>query len=245
MFSIRNSATRLVGAAATVALAALSLTACSDGAGSGNEGASTGASKTASPSTGVPTAGTSTAVPSSSPTTAAPSASSVYTVPTAPDDSQPTADPVATKAPATPGKPVTCGGSNTKTVAAPLKRPVNHMLLTVTNTGSRTCYLYGYPAVRFSDAQSVPPVLEDSHPQAVVTLNPGESGYASVKLSAGDGSDSYGRTVKSLTVYFSGRSGNESVPAVAHPPLPAKGVYIDDSLNTTYWQQSMDDALMW
>ncbi|MGW3957447.1 DUF4232 domain-containing protein, partial [Streptomyces sp. NPDC004752] len=27
--------------------------------------------------------------------------------------------------------------------------------------------------------------------------------------------------------------------------LPAKGVYIDDSLTVTYWQQSMDDALNW
>lgn len=51
--------------------------------------------------------------------------------------------------------------------------------------------------------------------------------------------------MKSLTVYFSGRSDNGNVGAAAHPPLPAKGVYIDDSLTTTYWQQSMDDALGW
>ena len=119
------------------------------------------------------------------------------------------------------------------------------MLLTVTNTGSRTCFLYGYPALRFTGAQAVPPVIEDSQPQAVVTLEPGESGYASVNLSAADGSGSNGHTVKSLTVYFYGRSGNGNVGAAAHPPLPAKGLYIDDSLKTTYWQQSMDDALTW
>jgi hypothetical protein len=119
------------------------------------------------------------------------------------------------------------------------------MLLTVTNTGSRTCHLYGYPAVRFGEAQAVPPVIEDSKPQAVVTLEPGESGYASVNLSATDGSGSDGRTEKSLTVSFQGRSGNESVGTGAHPPLPAKGVYVDDSLKVTYWQQSMDDAVSW
>ncbi|MFF3543862.1 DUF4232 domain-containing protein [Streptomyces platensis] len=138
-----------------------------------------------------------------------------------------------------------CQGSNTKTVAAPLNRPVNHMLLTVTNTGSSTCYLYTYPAVRFGAAQSVPPAIEASRPQSLVTLKPGESGYASVNLSATDGSGSHGRTEKSLAVYFHGPSGNESVGTSAHPALPAKGVYIDDSLKVTYWQQSMDDAVIW
>ncbi|GGN07593.1 hypothetical protein GCM10011578_032150 [Streptomyces fuscichromogenes] len=122
---------------------------------------------------------------------------------------------------------------------------MNHMLLTVTNTGSRSCYLYGYPAVRFGEAQAVPPVIGDSKPQAVVTLAPGESGYASVNLSATDGSGTHGHTVKSLTVYFQGRSGNESVGTGAHPSLPAQGLYVDDSLKVTYWQQSMDDAVGW
>ncbi|GHH70849.1 hypothetical protein GCM10018793_05540 [Streptomyces sulfonofaciens] len=119
------------------------------------------------------------------------------------------------------------------------------MLLTVTNTGSRSCYLYGYPAVRFGEAQAVPPVIEDSKPQAVVTLKPGESGYASVTLSAADGSGTNSHNVTSLAVYFQGRSGNESVGTGAHPSLPAEGVYVDDSLRVTYWQQSLDDAIVW
>jgi hypothetical protein len=79
----------------------------------------------------------------------------------------------------------------------------------------------------------------------VVTLNPGESGYASVNLSAADGSGANGYTAKTLAVHFYGRSGNESVGSAAHPSLPAKGLYIDSTLKTTYWQQSMDDALNW
>lgn len=139
---------------------------------------------------------------------------------------------------------VTCQGSNTKTTAAPLARPINHMLLTVTNTGSSPCYLYGYPSVQFGEAQSEPPVIEDSQPQAVVTLAPKESGYASVNLSAADGSGSNGTTEKSLTVYFQDRAGG-SLSSAAHPALPAKGVYIDDSIKVTYWQQTLEDAIIW
>jgi len=29
----------------------------------------------------------------------------------------------------------------------------------------------------------------------------------------------------------------------ATPALPAKGVYVDDRLTVTYWQQTLDDAL--
>ncbi|MFE9169097.1 DUF4232 domain-containing protein [Streptomyces kebangsaanensis] len=232
MSSLRTSRTRLAGAAATVVLAALSLTACNNGTGVHDEGASAATTPTADSSSG--------ALPSGSG-----SGSSSPEARSATGTKRPVADTSASKAPVSSGKPVTCEGSNTKTVAAPLNRPVNHMLLTVTNTGRVSCHLYGYPAVRFGEAQAVPPVIEDSRPQAVVTLKPGESGYASVNLSATDGSGSNGHTVNSLTVYFHGRSGNESVGAGAHPSLPAKGVYVDDSLKVTYWQQSMDDALDW
>lgn len=238
------SRTRLVAAAATTVLAALSLTACDNGTGTEDEGRAAGTSSSAASS------------PATASTTPAPSGSSAVTGPSAATGSSGAGStggtatsavrtPVSTKVPTSSGKPVTCEGSTTRTVAAPLTRPVNHMLLTVTNTGSTSCYLYGYPAVRFGEAQAVPPVIEASQPQAVVTLAPGESGYASVSLSATDGSGANGYTAKSLTVYFHGRSGNESVGTGAHPPLPAKGVYVDDSLKVTYWQQSMDDAVSW
>ncbi|MFF1306703.1 DUF4232 domain-containing protein [Streptomyces sp. NPDC058307] len=237
------SRTRLVAAAATTVLAALSLTACNDGTGTEDEG------RAASTSPAVSSPATASGTP-------APSGSSAVTDPSAATGSSGAGSsggtatsaartPVSTKVPTSSGKPVTCEGSTTRTVAAPLTRPVNHMLLTVTNTGSKSCYLYGYPAVRFGEAQAVPPVIEASQPQAVVTLAPGESGYASVSLSATDGSGANGHTAKSLTVYFHGRSGDESVGTGAHPSLPAKGVYVDDSLEVTYWQQSMDDAVSW
>jgi hypothetical protein len=246
MAGVRTTGIRLALTAATAAIAAVSLTGCGGGTGARAEGAGTNLAGST-----VPTASASAPVPSASP-----SASPSVVTPAAPKapgssgpagsgGSKPATGRTTAKAPATAGRPVTCEGSNTRTVAAPLNRPVNHMLLTVTNTGSTTCYLYNHPALRFAGAQAVPPVIEDSHPQAVVTLEPGESGYASVNLSATDGSGTNGCTAKSLVVYFYGRSGNGNVGAAAHPSLPARGLYVDSTLRTTYWQQSMDDALTW
>ncbi|MFE1979492.1 DUF4232 domain-containing protein, partial [Streptomyces hygroscopicus] len=171
MSSVRTSRTRLLTTAAALAIGALSLTACDDGSGVRAEDASPSTSSTASPS--------------ASPGSGSSSQDDAKTG----ADAKPTAD--GTPAPGngktgsggsrgsggshkSGGKAVTCQGSNTKTVAAPLNRPVNHMLLTVTNTGDSNCYLYTYPAVQFGEAQSVPPVIEASKPQAVVTLAPGE-----------------------------------------------------------------------
>ncbi|MFJ4962338.1 DUF4232 domain-containing protein [Streptomyces sp. NPDC088729] len=229
MSVIRNSRTRFLTAAATVTITALSLTACDDGTGTRSEGPADG-SHSSRPSDAGSTASGSGG--SGSGGSGSGGSGSGEAVPTA----------VVSDSAA---RTATCEGSTTKTVAAPLNRPVNHMLLTVTNTGTTSCFLYGYPALRFGQAQSVPPVIEASKPQAVVTLEPGESGYASVSLSSTDGSGSHGSTEKSLTVYFQGRSGNESVGKGANPSLPAKGVYIDDSLKVTYWQQSMGDAIDW
>ncbi|MET7567553.1 DUF4232 domain-containing protein [Streptomyces sp. NPDC005492] len=229
MSDIRASRTRLVAAAATVVLAALSLTACNDGTGIKDDGA---AAKTSS-TLHHPTASTT------------PPPSSDADVNASSSDSDAKSAPAAKRPGVSSGKPVTCEGSNTKVVAVPLTRPVNHILLTVTNTGGKSCFLYGYPAVRFGEAQAVPPVIDGSRPQAVVTLEAGQSGYASVNLSAADGSSSNGHTAKSLTVSFYGPSLSGSVGAAARPSLPAKGVYVDDSLKVTYWQQSMGDAISW
>lgn len=243
MSDLRTSRTRLVAAAATAVLAALSLTACNDGTGTDDEGASAATSTSPSPgATSSRSAGSTGSSGSSGTSGSAGSSGGTSSGGSTTGGSNAS----ASKAPGgSSATPVTCEGSNTKTVAAPLSRPLNHMLLTVTNTGGKPCFLYGYPSVQFADAQSEPPVIEDSQPQAVVTLEPGQSGYAAVSLSAADGSASNGRTVRSLTVYFYGRSMSESVGSSAHPSLPAKGVHIDDSIKVTYWQQEMSDAVNW
>ncbi|MFJ2832538.1 DUF4232 domain-containing protein [Streptomyces sp. NPDC087263] len=234
--SARNSRARMLAAAA-ITVVTLTLAACNNGEGVKDEGASAISSATQSPlATAKPspppakaTEGTSTgadqAADDTTDSTKAPDS-------TASKDSTGSKDSVPTS--------TRCTSTTTRTTATEVSRPLNHMLLTVTNTGAGNCNLIGYPAVRFSEAQSVPPAFEDSKPQAVVTLAPGESGYASVLLSSGDGSGSNGYTAKTLAVLL-----NNSTGDAANPSLPAKGVWIDDTITVTYWQSTMADALTW
>ncbi|MBM7441571.1 DUF4232 domain-containing protein [Streptomyces sp. HB132] len=141
------------------------------------------------------------------------------------------------------GKLPTCTDANTKLTVTSVKRPVNHMLLTVTNTGSKSCYAYSYPFLRFGEAQSVPPVVEDSRPQSVVVLDPGQSAYAGILTSSADGSGDGGYSTQELTVGFQGADGR-SAGAMADVPLSAE-VFVDSTLAVTYWQTEMDDALMY
>ncbi|MYR43523.1 DUF4232 domain-containing protein [Streptomyces sp. SID5910] len=132
-----------------------------------------------------------------------------------------------------PGK---CSASDVKITAQKLSRPLNHLLLTATNTGSKTCMLPPYPAARFGEAQSVPPVAEATKPQSLTGVGPGEAGYAGVILSSGDGSGENGYQTDTLTIPFE----DGSIATVA---LPAGGVYVDTALTVTYWQSDMDAAL--
>jgi hypothetical protein len=233
-------------AAATVALAALSLTACNDKLGVQDEGAATKTSSTTqapaptatqTDKTGGQTGGSSTGGSSTGSGSKGSGGNKTS------GGSGSGSGSSSGSGSNTSASRVPCSGANTKVTAQTVKRPINHMLLTVTNTGSKTCDLYYYPAVSFEDAQSVPPVMKDSQPQAVTTLAPGQSGYAGVALSGGDnGTGTNGRTAKSLSVYFFDRNNNSISPA-ATPALPAKGVYIDDSLRVTYWLSAAQDAL--
>ena len=243
--SARTNRTRLL-AATTVALAALALSACDNGKGVRSEGPG-GGSSAASGSSSQPTASTTDGGTTAKPAGTGSSAGRSH----AKENGSGTGSTGGSTggsagkngtgskggSPARTGsRNVACDGSDTKTTATVVSRPLNHLLLTVTNTGTRNCDLTGYPIARFGEAQSVPPVAEETHPQAVVTLAPGESGYAGVLLSAADGSGGNGYTAKTLQVGFDKGRG-------ATPALPAKGVYVDDRLTVTYWQQTLDDAL--
>ncbi|MEU8795496.1 DUF4232 domain-containing protein [Streptomyces sp. NPDC048643] len=234
--SARTIRTRLL-AASTIALTAFALTACGNGDGVRDEGPSAGARSSARPSEGAAggttakPAGTRTATGSTNGTKGTGTTTgSKGTGATGSTGGSAGKNGSGTRNPA-------CVGATTRTTATVVSRPLDHLLLTVTNKGSKNCDLTGYPIVRFSEAQSVPPVAEETHPQAVVTLAPGESGYAGVLLSAADGSGVHGYTAKTLEVYFGDKGGS------ARPALPAKGVYIDEKLTVTYWQQDLDTAL--
>lgn len=233
--SARTARTRLL-AATTVALAALALTACDNGKGVRDEGPSAASNSSSQPTASTADGGT-TAKPAGETggSTAAPKKTTTPGTTTA-GTSGGSGSAGKNGGGTTTTRNPACNGANTKTTATEVSRPLNHLLLTVTNTGAKNCDLTGYPIARFGEAQSVPPVAESTHPQAVVTLTPGESGYAGVLLSAADGSGSNGYTAKTLVVGFA--KGSSATPA-----LPAKGVHVDDKLTVTYWQQSLDDAL--
>ncbi|WP_274914943.1 DUF4232 domain-containing protein [Streptomyces sp. WZ-12] len=226
-------------AAATLALAALSLTACGPDNGSGvrSEG-SAAANATASATAASPgpapepnasnssgsASGSSSGSHSGSSTGGGSTASSSKRHPAASD-------------PYDPAHRVPCTAANTKVTATLAPRPLNHLLLTVTNTGSTMCDLKDYPIVQFEGAQSVPPVLEDSKPQAATSLKPGAQGYAGVILSAGDGSGGEGYTARHLKVGF------QDSDKMADAALQAGGVHIDNALRVTYWLTRAADAL--
>lgn len=138
-----------------------------------------------------------------------------------------------------------CTGAHVKVTVTKAPRPVNHMLLTATNTGSVPCNAYGAPYLRWDDAQAATAFLDASKPQAVVTLAPGESAYAGIMYQSADGSGSGGNTARSLGVLFGNRAGNGSTGPSVQLKLPNEGVHTDSSAWVTYWQSRSKDALTW
>ncbi|WP_405436448.1 DUF4232 domain-containing protein [Streptomyces avidinii] len=242
----RPRARRRLATASAVALAALALTACQDGTGIRDEGA---AAATGSAAATPPTAGGNTDTQGAT----AGQQGTTATTPPAPGSATTTTgggksgtDPAEEKGSAEPpaaGERALCNGSNTAVTVQPVSRPLNHMLITVKNTGSKVCDLTYHPVLRFDEMQWAPAARQGTRPQAVVSLAPGESGYAAALLAAADGSGEGGTTGHRLTIAFQGRTPNSGGGASAIPPLPAQGVHYDSSLTVTYWQQDIDDAL--
>ncbi|MGW7687552.1 DUF4232 domain-containing protein [Streptomyces asiaticus] len=117
-------------------------------------------------------------------------------------------------------------------------RPANHLLLEITNQSGATCRLTGFPAVRFDDASTAVPEAADTRPLSVVTLAPGESGYAGLTTSAaGDPAD--GRKATGLTVSLPGEDGRRAVD------LPGDSVEVGRGAEVGYWQSDASDALIW
>ncbi|MET8012770.1 DUF4232 domain-containing protein [Streptomyces sp. NPDC005271] len=118
-------------------------------------------------------------------------------------------------------------------------RPVNHLLLKVTNAAGVDCNVPGFPLLRFDDAQAPTPAAGQTKPQAVVTLAPGESAYAGITTSSADGSGSEGWKAKKVTVSLDGLDIDSTVD------LPGASVHVDSSAQVTYWQRTASDALSW
>ncbi|MFJ6465784.1 DUF4232 domain-containing protein [Streptomyces sp. NPDC091387] len=258
---MRSNRIRTTVVAATALLAALSLTACSGDSGSSESSKAGAAAPVANtidkqatsqpeshatsqpqsqPQTAAPETGATEAPVTNSGTKSGGSGTTKNTVPpvkTGANKAGNTASPTSTKT-------VTCTGSNTKVTVTKVSRPVNHLLLTVTNAGSQLCNAYYAPKLRFDDAQAVFPILDDSQPQAVVTLEPGESAYAAIGLTGEPGSGPAPRKAAHLQVNFAGKSNVGSTGTPAELTLPAN-TYWDDNGYVTYWQTEMADALQY
>jgi hypothetical protein len=255
--SARTTRRTRLFAATTVALAALALTACESGTDTGAENAPSSSATAAgqtTPSTGASSTGgdkgSSGTTGSGSGTDANGSAASAGSSGSGSSDSGAAGSSGSSEKDGSAGgsgardsggqddegMPGKCSASDVRITATEVPRPLNHLLLTATNTGSKTCLLPQYPAARFGEAQSVPPVAESTKPQSLTGVEPGKSGYAGVLLSAADGSGENGYQAKTLTIPFE----DGSIATVA---LPAGGVHVDTALTVTYWQAGMDDAL--
>lgn len=238
----RTARTIVLGTAAL--LAALSLTACQE---DGQAAADSSAPAPAAPSEQPATSPTASADQGKGSTGSGSGSGSSSGSSSASGSGSADAEPAAQKPKDTGNKgPVTlaCDGGNSKVTLTAVTRPVNHMLLTVTNTGSKACNAYYYPFLKFGEAQAAPRTYEESKPQAVVTLSPGESAYSGVMTASADGSGSNGYSTKDLTVSFQGSDGAGSTGPSTDVPL-SKAVYVDSTLAVTYWQTSLDDALMY
>ncbi|MFF0503207.1 DUF4232 domain-containing protein [Streptomyces fimicarius] len=133
-----------------------------------------------------------------------------------------------------------CTPKNSTVKVSKVSRPINHLLLTVTNTGSKDCAAYHAPFLRFDDAQAVYPILDDSKPQAVVVLSPGEKAYAGIGLLGEPGEN---EPVKSDDLGVIMVDKNNKSKGEATLKLPAE-TYTDSLGFVTYWQSDVQTALM-
>ncbi|MFE0765715.1 DUF4232 domain-containing protein [Streptomyces smyrnaeus] len=113
------------------------------------------------------------------------------------------------------------------------------ILLKATNNGSTRCDLYGYPFVGYPDAQA-PIAVGGGKPQAVVSLEPGESAYASLGLEKGDGGNMHRE--KHLTVQLANRD-QHGTGATATLTAPGAGLAISDNSTVSYWNTTPESAM--
>ncbi|MGC9495093.1 DUF4232 domain-containing protein [Streptomyces sp. WG7] len=138
---------------------------------------------------------------------------------------------------------VTCTAANTALTVTEVTRPVNHLLLKATNTGTKPCYAYSAPYLRAgADAQAPLAWAQETTPQAVVTLKPGQSAYAGILTYSPDGEG--GGNEKTLGVILADKNGGTAGQEKTLK-LPKGGVFFNSAATVTYWQDNAADALSW
>jgi hypothetical protein len=149
----------------------------------------------------------------------------------------------ASAAPKQASSTVTCTASTMKLTVTEVSRPINHLLLKATNTGSKPCYAYSAPFLRAgADAQAPLPWATETTPQSVLRLKPGQSAYAGILTYSPDGEG--GGKEKTLGVLLTNKKGNPTGKEKTLK-LPHGGTYFNSAATVTYWQKTAADALTW
>ncbi|WP_431043358.1 DUF4232 domain-containing protein [Streptomyces sp. P1-3] len=146
------------------------------------------------------------------------------------------------KQPQASGKTATCTTAQVSLKVSEVKRPVNHLVLQATNTSKSACNAYGYPFLGFNGDQATMSVFEESKPQAVTTLAPGQTAYAGIAYSSASGEGGNPRQAAKLRVSFAGPNQDGSAGGTTELALP-RTLTVDDSASVTYWQSDLADAL--
>ncbi|MEV1066052.1 DUF4232 domain-containing protein [Streptomyces sp. NPDC050263] len=178
---------------------------------------------------------------------AATGSSDATVTPTAPSAS---ASATATASPTRTGsgsaKAVDCTPGSLEFAVKKVSRPLNHVLITATNTGAQACRVHSYPALRLSeDSQSVTDRVEESQPQSVVTLDRGATAYAGLTTASADGNSQTKVTTSTIGLYLFGPD-EEPSDSGAELPVPGGSLYVEeDNARVTYWQDDANAALAW
>ena len=128
---------------------------------------------------------------------------------------------------------------------APVREPINHLLITATNTSKNRCRLNGYPALRLDPEQQAPtaPVAATKPPSPIV-LGPGASAYAGLMTSAADGSGKFGKNEPTMEIQLETVAGGSDPGAKPITlSLPKGADFVDDSATVTYWVADQQTAL--
>ncbi|MEU6403849.1 DUF4232 domain-containing protein [Streptomyces sp. NPDC046985] len=111
------------------------------------------------------------------------------------------------------------------------------------DTAPSPVYAYSAPFLRAGAAVQAPlPWVEESTPQGVLMLKPGQTAYAGIATYSPDGEG--GSTEKTLGVLFTDGNGN-GISKEKTLNLPNGGVFFNSAAAVTYWQDNAADTPTW
>jgi hypothetical protein len=142
-----------------------------------------------------------------------------------------------------PGGPHDCSTDMLKLVIEPLREPIDHVMISATNTSQLPCHLNKYPLLRTYLSQATPiKAAEATKPAGAILLAPGATAYAGLTTSAADGSGTNGKNVAALLLQLQPSGPGGGVGRPASVPMPQGAQYVDSAAVVTYWESDVQSA---